>query len=64
MSKKFLEMQKIKNAPIARLIGAEMVLVEEGKAVFELHVIQKNMQILWGRSTVGFYAILPIWRWV
>jgi uncharacterized protein (TIGR00369 family) len=41
MSKKVLDMKKIMNGevpppPIARLIGAEMVSVEEGKAVFEL----------------------------
>ncbi|PGY07386.1 PaaI family thioesterase [Bacillus sp. AFS031507] len=41
MSKKVLDMQKIINGevpppPIARLIGAELVYVEEGKAVFEL----------------------------
>ncbi|MEH7403188.1 PaaI family thioesterase [Gottfriedia acidiceleris] len=41
MSKKVLDMQKIMNGevpppPIARLIGAELVNVEEGKAVFEL----------------------------
>ncbi|MEH7304098.1 MULTISPECIES: PaaI family thioesterase [Bacillaceae] len=41
MSKKVLDMQKIMNGevpppPIARLIGAELVDVEEGKAVFEL----------------------------
>ncbi|MEH7453717.1 PaaI family thioesterase [Gottfriedia sp. NPDC057948] len=41
MSKKGLDMQKIMNGevpppPIARLIGAELVNVEEGKAVFEL----------------------------
>ncbi|MEH7350487.1 PaaI family thioesterase [Gottfriedia acidiceleris] len=41
MSKKVLDMQKMMNGevpppPIARLIGAELVNVEEGKAVFEL----------------------------
>jgi uncharacterized protein (TIGR00369 family) len=41
MSKKVLDMQKIMNGevpppPIAKLIGAELVDVEEGKAVFEL----------------------------
>ncbi|WP_129691762.1 PaaI family thioesterase [Gottfriedia acidiceleris] len=41
MSKKVFDMKKIMNGevpppPIARLIGAELVNVEEGKAVFEL----------------------------
>ncbi|MGZ9818157.1 PaaI family thioesterase [Peribacillus simplex] len=41
MSKKVFDMKKIMNGevpppPIARLIGAELVRVEEGKAVFEL----------------------------
>ncbi|MGG0250827.1 PaaI family thioesterase [Peribacillus frigoritolerans] len=41
MSKKVFDMKKIMNGevpppPIARLIGAELVSVEEGKAVFEL----------------------------
>ncbi|QIZ09199.1 PaaI family thioesterase [Priestia megaterium] len=41
MSKKVLDMQKIINGevpppPIAKLIGAELAYVEEGKAVFEL----------------------------